>query len=239
MSAAWSGSAPATSTNAIDHAHPDGERSTTALVLILVAGDDQAAAIAVRDYGVGLAPGESAMVFNRFWRADPARALDQRWHWAWAVHLDGGGHRGDTCRFGSLQAAGRPRGCSVQIRSTLPRRVGGSLRQSPLPLVPDDAPGAGPMKRRTAARASAWAAVAAAWSRDDLGGGVASADSGPAHETTLAGLDRDELPPNIYLPATNRNIPGEEIAARRSWTPGRPPRRSCILVAPDNLSNTG
>ena len=37
-------------------------------------GDDHAAAIAVRDYGVGLAPGESAMVFNRFWRADPARA---------------------------------------------------------------------------------------------------------------------------------------------------------------------
>ena len=28
----------------------------------------------VRDHGVGLQPGEAAMVFNRFWRADPARA---------------------------------------------------------------------------------------------------------------------------------------------------------------------
>ncbi len=28
----------------------------------------------VRDHGVGLRPGESSLVFNRFWRADPARA---------------------------------------------------------------------------------------------------------------------------------------------------------------------
>ena len=61
-------------TNAIDHAHPDGDRTRSARVVVRVAGDDQGAAIAVRDYGVGLAPGESAMVFNRFWRADPARA---------------------------------------------------------------------------------------------------------------------------------------------------------------------
>ena len=55
-------------TNAIDHAEP------AATIVVHVAGDDHAAAIAVRDYGVGLAPGEAAMVFNRFWRADPARA---------------------------------------------------------------------------------------------------------------------------------------------------------------------
>ena len=28
----------------------------------------------MRDHGVGLRPGEAALVFNRFWRADPARA---------------------------------------------------------------------------------------------------------------------------------------------------------------------
>ncbi|NEE42979.1 HAMP domain-containing histidine kinase, partial [Streptomyces sp. SID7982] len=33
-----------------------------------------AVAVAVRDYGVGLKPGEATRVFNRFWRADPARA---------------------------------------------------------------------------------------------------------------------------------------------------------------------
>src|SRR6478735_4141892 len=54
-------------TNAIDHAE-------TKEVVVTVAADEQTAAIAVRDHGVGLAVGESAMVFNRFWRADPARA---------------------------------------------------------------------------------------------------------------------------------------------------------------------
>jgi two-component system sensor histidine kinase MtrB len=122
-------------TNAIDHAHPEGRPAGTARVVIRVAGDDQAAAIAVRDYGVGLAPGESAMVFNRFWRADPARA-----------RTSGGTGLGlsismeDTHLHGGwLQAWGRP-GEGAQFRLTLPRRVGGSLRQSPLPLVPEDAP---------------------------------------------------------------------------------------------------
>ncbi|HEX5087975.1 MAG TPA: MtrAB system histidine kinase MtrB [Nocardioides sp.] len=121
--------------NAIDHAHPDGDRATAARVVIRVAGDDQAAAIAVRDYGVGLAPGESAMVFNRFWRADPARA-----------RTSGGTGLGLSISMedahlhgGWLQAWGRP-GEGSQFRLTLPRRVGGSLRQSPLPLVPEDAP---------------------------------------------------------------------------------------------------
>ena len=122
-------------TNAIDHAHPAGRHTGTALVVIRVAGDDQAAAIAVRDYGIGLQPGESAMVFNRFWRADPARA-----------RTSGGTGLGlsismeDTHLHGGwLQAWGRP-GEGSQFRLTLPRRVGGPLRQSPLPLVPEDAP---------------------------------------------------------------------------------------------------
>jgi two-component system, OmpR family, sensor histidine kinase MtrB len=122
-------------TNAIDHAHPDGDRTRDARVVVRVAGDDQAAAIAVRDYGVGLAPGEAAMVFNRFWRADPARA-----------RTSGGTGLGlsismeDTHLHGGwLQAWGRP-GEGSQFRLTLPRRVNGSLRQSPLPLVPEDAP---------------------------------------------------------------------------------------------------
>jgi two-component system sensor histidine kinase MtrB len=122
-------------TNAIDHAHTPGGPAGTVPVVIHVAGDDQAGSVAVRDYGVGLAPGESAMVFNRFWRADPARA-----------RTSGGTGLGlsismeDTHLHGGwLQAWGRP-GEGSQFRLTLPRRVGGSLRQSPLPLVPEDAP---------------------------------------------------------------------------------------------------
>ena len=114
-------------TNAIDHAESRD-------IVIHVAGDDHAAAIAVRDYGVGLAPGESALVFNRFWRADPARA-----------RTSGGTGLGlsisleDTHLHGGwLQAWGRP-GDGAQFRLTLPRRAGGALRQSPLPLIPSDA----------------------------------------------------------------------------------------------------
>jgi two-component system sensor histidine kinase MtrB len=114
-------------TNAIDHAE-------TRDVVVLVDGDDQAAAIAVRDYGIGLKPGESAMVFNRFWRADPARA-----------RTSGGTGLGlsisleDTHLHGGwLQAWGRL-GEGAQFRLTLPRRAGMPLRQSPLPLVPTDA----------------------------------------------------------------------------------------------------
>jgi two-component system, OmpR family, sensor histidine kinase MtrB len=113
-------------TNAIDHAE-SGD------ITIRVDGDEHAAAIAVRDRGVGLGVGESALVFNRFWRADPARA-----------RTSGGTGLGlsisleDTHLHGGwLQAWGRP-GEGAQFRLTLPRRVGGVLRSSPLPLVPDD-----------------------------------------------------------------------------------------------------
>jgi two-component system sensor histidine kinase MtrB len=114
-------------TNAIDHAESRD-------VEIFVGADRQSAAIAVRDHGIGLGPGESAMVFNRFWRADPARA-----------RTSGGTGLGlsisleDTHLHGGwLQAWGRP-GEGAQFRLTLPRSLGTQLRHSPLPLVPDDA----------------------------------------------------------------------------------------------------
>lgn len=116
-------------TNAIDHAETGGEE-----IVVEVAGDEHAAAVTVRDFGVGLGPGESALVFNRFWRADPARA-----------RTSGGTGLGLSISLedshlhgGWLQAWGRP-GEGAQFRLTLPRRVGGPLRRSPLPLVPTDA----------------------------------------------------------------------------------------------------
>ena len=116
-------------TNAIDHAAANGPDA----IVLHVAGDEHAAAIAVRDHGVGLAPGEASMVFNRFWRADPARA-----------RTSGGTGLGlsisleDTHLHGGwLQAWGRP-GEGAQFRLTLPRHASGVLRHSPLPLVPAD-----------------------------------------------------------------------------------------------------
>jgi two-component system, OmpR family, sensor histidine kinase MtrB len=118
-------------TNAIDHAEAGGGDPG---VVVRLDSDDHAAAVVVRDYGVGLGPGESAMVFNRFWRADPARA-----------RTSGGTGLGlsisleDTHLHGGwLQAWGRP-GQGAQFRLTLPRHAGDALRHSPLPLVPLDA----------------------------------------------------------------------------------------------------
>ncbi len=115
-------------TNAIDHADP------ATGVIVRVAGDEHSAAVTVRDFGVGLAVGESALVFNRFWRSDPAR-----------TRTSGGTGLGlsialeDTHLHGGwLQAWGRP-GSGAQFRLTVPRRAGALLRQSALPLVPSDA----------------------------------------------------------------------------------------------------
>jgi two-component system, OmpR family, sensor histidine kinase MtrB len=88
----------------------------------------------VRDHGVGLRPGDAAMVFNRFWRADPARA-----------RTTGGTGLGLSISLedahlhgGWLQAWGEPGG-GAQFRLTLPRRAGDRITKSPLPLVPADA----------------------------------------------------------------------------------------------------
>lgn len=113
--------------NAIEH----GEGRP---VDIVVGGSDEAVAVTVRDHGVGLRPGESSLVFNRFWRADPARARttggtglglsialeDARLHGGW------------------LQAWGAP-GDGACFRLTLPREVQGHINESPLPLEPADA----------------------------------------------------------------------------------------------------
>ncbi|MGH3453160.1 MAG: MtrAB system histidine kinase MtrB [Nocardioidaceae bacterium] len=104
-------------------------------IVIRIAGDDQAVALTVRDWGIGLHPGEATLVFNRFWRADPARARGAGGTGlGLAIALEDAQLHG-----GWLQAWGEPdRG--AQFRLTLPRRAGGELRRSPLPLVPRDQP---------------------------------------------------------------------------------------------------
>jgi two-component system, OmpR family, sensor histidine kinase MtrB len=112
--------------NAIEH----GEGKP---VKVRLAVREGAVAITVRDYGVGLKPGEEKLVFNRFWRADPSRARqtggtglglsisveDARLHGGW------------------LEAWGAP-GQGAQFRLTLPTRAGKRLVSSPLRLVPTD-----------------------------------------------------------------------------------------------------
>jgi len=112
--------------NALDHGdgHP---------IVVTVAADDLAAAVTVRDYGVGLRPGEAGFVFNRFWRGDPSRSrLTGGTGLGLAISLEDARLHG-----GWLQAWGE-RGVGAQFRLTLPRRVGRPLSSSPLPLEPAD-----------------------------------------------------------------------------------------------------
>lgn len=112
--------------NAVEH----GEGRDVA---VRVAADDVAVAVVVRDHGVGLRPGESTLVFNRFWRADPARARTTGGTGlGLAIALEDAHLHG-----GWLQAWGEP-GAGSQFRLTLPRRLGQPLDGSPLPLEPGD-----------------------------------------------------------------------------------------------------
>lgn len=115
--------------NAIEHA--DGQP-----VEIRVAADPQALAVSVRDHGVGMTPEEAEHVFDRFWRADPARARTTGGTGlGLAISIEDAHLHG-----GWLQAWGRP-GRGAAFRLTLPRRAGITLTDSPLPLVPEDADG--------------------------------------------------------------------------------------------------
>ncbi|TFV60151.1 UNVERIFIED_ORG: HAMP domain-containing histidine kinase [Bacillus sp. AZ43] len=98
---------------------------------ITLAANRTAAAITVRDLGVGLSSAEAQHVFDRFWRADPSR-----------VRTVGGSGLGlsislEDARLhgGWLQVWGQP-GAGAQFRLTLPLTAGGDLTSSPLPLRP-------------------------------------------------------------------------------------------------------
>jgi two-component system sensor histidine kinase MtrB len=112
--------------NALDHA--EGKP-----VEVRIGADADAVAVTVRDYGVGLRPGEASLVFNRFWRGDTSRS-----------RLTGGTGLGLSISFedarlhnGWLHAWGE-RGKGAVFRLTLPRHAGGSLTSSPLPLSPPE-----------------------------------------------------------------------------------------------------
>jgi two-component system, OmpR family, sensor histidine kinase MtrB len=116
--------------NLLDNAVEHGEGRD---VVVTVAADRDAVAVAVRDHGCGIRPGEQQLVFDRFWRADPARARTTGGTGlGLAIALE------DTrLHSGWLQVWGEPGRGSV-FRLTLPRCVGGQLVGSPLPLCPDD-----------------------------------------------------------------------------------------------------
>lgn len=117
--------------NAVEH----GEGGP---VDVLFASDEQAAAVCVRDYGVGLSAEHVERVFERFWRADAARA-----------RTTGGTGLGlaiarEDARLhgGYLEAAGEP-GAGACFRLTLPRHQDQPLPSTPVhPLLWEHVPSA-------------------------------------------------------------------------------------------------
>ncbi|MEU0968988.1 MtrAB system histidine kinase MtrB [Streptomyces sp. NPDC005917] len=208
--------------NAVEH----GEGKD---VVVKLASAGGAVAIAVRDYGVGLKPGEATRVFSRFWRADPARARttggtglglsialeDARLHGGW------------------LQAWGEPGGGS-QFRLTLPRTADEPLRGSPIPLEPKDSrrnrglndaglPSGGEAKRATVPVQS--------------GGGQTSPLAPMAQRMAAVAPSADPT----ALPGNGaRVVPRPSGGARRQeGTPGTGPADDGSVAGPDESNKPG
>lgn len=108
--------------NAIDHA--EGEP-----VVVRLDGNYAAVAIAVSDSGVGMDDAQMDRVFDRFWRADPARTRT-----AGGSGLGLSICAGDAREHrGWLQVSSRP-GQGATFRLTVPRRAGEAVAGSPIPL---------------------------------------------------------------------------------------------------------
>nr|WP_241739945.1 MtrAB system histidine kinase MtrB [Microbacterium invictum] len=112
--------------NAIEH----GEGRP---IVVTVDSNQQAVALGVRDYGLGMSAEAAERVFDRFWRADPSRKRT----------LGGTGlglsiALGDArLHSGALEVWSEP-GRGTNFVLTLPRHEGGLAGASPIPLDPGD-----------------------------------------------------------------------------------------------------
>jgi two-component system, OmpR family, sensor histidine kinase MtrB len=111
--------------NAIDH----GEGRP---VVVTVDSSSDAAAIAVRDHGVGMTEAETQLVFDRFWRADPSR---QRRTGGTGLGL--AISRDDAQLHGGWIDVWSAPGEGTAFRLTLPR-AGSRVVVSPIELPPAD-----------------------------------------------------------------------------------------------------
>ncbi|MBQ1445154.1 MAG: HAMP domain-containing histidine kinase [Renibacterium sp.] len=110
--------------NALEH----GEQKP---IEVYIAADADVVALAVRDHGIGMDEVALSRVFDRFWRADPARA-----------RTTGGSGLGlaiatedSRLHNGKLEVWSEP-GAGACFRLTLPRKRGQNVTHSPLGLPP-------------------------------------------------------------------------------------------------------
>jgi two-component system sensor histidine kinase MtrB len=112
--------------NAIEH----GEGRP---IVVTVDSNQQAVAIGVRDYGLGMTSEDAERVFDRFWRADPSRRRT----------IGGTGlglsiALGDAKLHGGELAVWSELGRGTNFVLTLPRTSTPLTGSSPLPIEPDD-----------------------------------------------------------------------------------------------------
>lgn len=112
--------------NAIEH----GEGRP---IVVTVDSNQQAVAIGVRDYGLGMKPGDVERVFDRFWRADPSRTRT----------IGGTGlglsiALGDAKLHGGELAVWSDLGRGSHFVLTLPRQSSRLTAPSPIPADPGD-----------------------------------------------------------------------------------------------------
>ncbi|MDR2374205.1 MAG: HAMP domain-containing histidine kinase [Bifidobacteriaceae bacterium] len=142
--------------NAIEHA--------AGRVAVTTAVSDQAVAVVVADDGLGLTEEQLARVFDRFWRADPARARSTGGTGlGLAIALEDTNLHG-----GALEVWGRP-GVGAVFRLVVPRAQGGEIGRPPLGLGPD------PELHRSQAKAEASVEANAA-AMAATGAGASAAD---------------------------------------------------------------
>ena len=111
--------------NAVEH----GEGND---IDVTLAGHETAVSVLVRDHGIGMTPVQAEHVFDRFWRADPARARTLGGTGlGLAIALEDARLHG-----GGLDAWGTP-GEGAVFRLTLPRRAGLEIGEPPLALWPE------------------------------------------------------------------------------------------------------
>ncbi|MFJ8625618.1 MtrAB system histidine kinase MtrB [Kitasatospora sp. NPDC093550] len=198
-------------------------------VVVRLGSADGAVAVGVRDYGIGLKPGEASRVFHRFWRADPSR-----------VRTTGGTGLGLSIAVedahlhgGWLQAWGEPGGGS-HFRLTLPRTRGGEISRAPFRLEPEDSRnnrglGAyGTPYRRAISPVGSTALTAAedqAEAPDGTGGGLGSGLGGVLN--IGPGLGRSRLPEgprsdpsDVRTAGAGYGVTGAQVMV--DPTPGRP-----------------
>ena len=110
--------------NAVEH----GEAKP---IIVSVGAGANAVAVSVTDHGVGMTRSQLDRVFDRFWRADPARKRTSGGTGlGLAISLEDA-----NLHSGWLQVSAKPNEGST-FRLTLPRRVGAVFSQSPLALPP-------------------------------------------------------------------------------------------------------